>query len=162
MVFLFILLIIILLITSKIKIEISNFKFTSKKIKSSYLNDKYNIKIEFVILSKIPILWVNINKKKIQKLEESGKFKNININFKDVKKDISIKKIKQVQKQINIQIKKFNLKLELGTDSTILTSMIIPTISSIISIILARKRIEPSNSYLRIKPIYNKRKFTKS
>ena len=162
MVFLFILLIIILLITSKIKIEISNFEFTSKKIKSSYLNDKYNIKIEFVILSKIPILWVNINKKKIQKLEESGKFKNININFKNVKKDISIKKIKQVQKQINIQIKKFNLKLELGTDSTILTSMIIPTISSIISIILARKRIEPSNSYLRIKPIYNKRKFTKS
>lgn len=162
MVFLYVLLIIvILLITSKIRIEIDNFKFFSN-IKQSHLNDKYNIKIKLQVLNKIPILWTNINKSKIQKLKEKEKFKNINLNFKDIKKDISLKNLKQNTSQINIEIKKFYLNTEIGTDSTMFTSMLISLLSSGIAIILASKKVKQENQNFQIKPIYNSRQFSKS
>ena len=169
LVFLFLLLIILLLITSKIRIEINNFKFSGeilnkkdvlddlmeKEKKESYLNDNYNIKISLNVLIKIPILWININKKKIEKLKQNKKFKNI--KFKNATKDIDIQQLKHAKEKINIKIKQFHLDAQIGTDSTIFTTMIIPLISSIISYILAKRHIKQKNFDFKIKPIFNMR-----
>lgn len=164
MVFLFLLLITLLLVTSKIRIEIDNLRFrgeilNKKEKNKSYLNNSYNIKISLNILSKIPILWININKDKIEKLKQNNKFKNI--DFKNARKNIKVNDIKDIKNQINIKIKKFYLKVSIGTDSTMFTTFLIPIISSIISIILANKRIKQKNLYFKINPIFNMRKFIK-
>ena len=164
MVFLFILIIlVVLLITSKIRIEINNLRFSTNNVKNNlpikqqHLNDKYNVKIKLQILGKITVLWFNINKHKIEKLKKKQRFKNIKMtNFK---KHISVDKIKQWKNIINISIEKLKLNAEIGTDSTMLTTMIIPTISSIIAIILAKKKVKQENQYFQLKPIYNKRKY---
>lgn len=160
MVFLFLLLIILLLITSKIRIKIDNLRFrgellNEKEKSKSYLNDNYNIKISLDVLSKIPILWINIDKKKIEKLKQKDRFKNI--KFKNATKNIKIHQLKEVKEKINIRIKEFYLDTQIGTDSTIFTTMIIPLISSIISYILAKRHIKQKNFDFKIKPIFNMR-----
>ncbi|MBR3002360.1 MAG: hypothetical protein IKF38_02180 [Clostridia bacterium] len=174
MVFLFIFfLIIILLVTSKIRIEIENLKILSKTedilellikksnkqknnlINPNYLNDKYTIKIKLQILSKLPIIWTNINKNKIQKMEKNEKIKRINENLKNTPKNISFKQFKQATNKINIDIKKFYLETEIGTENTILTTMIVPIISSFLAIIFTKKKVKQENQKYQIKPIYN-------
>lgn len=159
MVFLFVCLAIILLfVTSKIQIKIDNFKllFSSENVKKIKLNEDYDIKIAFLIFCKLPILWININKNKIKKIKENGRY------FKGIRQDISLKHLKQIKNKINICVKKFYLKSSIGTDNTIFTTMIIPLISSAIAIILARKKVKQKNQNFQINPIYNSRKCIKS
>ena len=160
MVFLFLLLIILLLITSKIRIKIDNLRFrgellNEKEKSKSCLNDNYNIKISLDVLSEIPIVWVNIDKKKIEKLKQNDRFKNI--KFKNATKNIKIYQLKDVKEKINIRIKEFYLDTQIGTDSTIFTTMIIPLVSFIISYMLAKKKIKQKNFNFKIKPIFNMR-----
>ena len=82
MVFLFVVLIVfILLVTSKIRIEITNLKYIS-----NHLNDYFNIKINLQILGKLTVLWFNINKPKINKWKNNKKLKIF--NMKKIKKNI--------------------------------------------------------------------------
>lgn len=156
MVFLFILLIFfILIIFSKIQIEIINLKYTSKKVKLSHLNDKYKIQIKILILSIIPILKISITKERLQKLKLSEKINNIDIDLSKIGKDINLNFIKQLKNIINLQIKQFKLKVYIGTENTVLTSILIPAISTIISIILSRKKVRVENQTFGIEPIYN-------
>ena len=148
----FVLIVFILLVTSKIRIEITNLKYIS-----NHLNDYFNIKINLQILGKLTVLCFNINKPKINKWKNNKKLKIF--NMKGIKKHISIKKINQLKKIINFSIKKIKLKAEIGTDSTILTTMIIPTISSIIAILLAVIKVKYINQYFEVKPVYNRGNF---
>lgn len=153
LVFLFILLILLLiLIASKIRIKIDNLQFTSKKIDNSYLNNNYNIKIELIILEILPLIWININKRKIDKLKSKNK---ININLKNINKKMSKIKISKIKDKINVKIKEFNLKLFLGTDFTIFTSLIIPIFSTLIAILLSKKEVDKSKQNYELKPVYN-------
>ena len=148
LVFLFALLILFILILSKIRIEINNLQFNSKKIKCSYLNDDYKISIKLIILKAIPLIWINIDKQKLERIELNQK-----INFQSFSKKISKQKIKNIIEKI--RIKNLYLKLNIGTDFTIFTSILIPVFSTIISTELAKSNASPENQFFEIKPIYN-------
>lgn len=152
MVFLFILGTIILLLTfSKIKIEIRNLIFTT--MDKPHIQPKYNIIIKWNILNKIPILKVTISNKKLKKWNIKEK-----IDIKVIENEnIFDKKIIEIIKHANIEYKRVNLKMEVGTENACLTSFLIPAISTSIAIWLRKKIKENEKQTFIIKPIYQNR-----
>ena len=148
-VFLFILgSIILLLILSKIRIEIQNFEFTTQK--KQHINTTYKVTCKLEILYKIPIAKITITNPKIEKWNMKEKIKKIN---KEVLQNTN-KIDKKVIKHANIQYKKINLKIEIGTENACLTSFLIPAISTVIAIWLRKKIQDNKNQTFIIQPIY--------
>ena len=139
MVFLFILLtIIIVLIFSKIQVEIENFRLNLPKNKNKILNDTFLFKIKLVIFGTLPI-----------------KDKKIKLDINKIGKQITKENINDAKK-LQMHIEKIKLKINFGTENTILTSFIVPIISTIWSIVLTKKRVKEEKQRLEINPIYNK------
>lgn len=152
MVFIFVLiLIIVLLVFSRIRIEVINFKFSSQT--KRHINKDYKVIIKLCILKKIPILKVNITKTKLEKMKIKEKIKNIDFKIIQNKNKFDKNAIKAIKKS-NININKINLNLEIGTENATLTSVIVPTISTILAILLSRKIENPKNQLFIIQPVY--------
>ncbi len=153
MVFLFIFsIVILLLIFSRIKIEIENFRFTSHK-QPRHINKEYKIVIKLCILRKIPIIKINITKTRLEKIELKKQIEKINFEKLIDNKQIDLKIIKAF-KRLNVNIDNINLKIEMGTENAALTAIVIPVISTVVSIILSRKIKEEQNQKFEIRPIY--------
>lgn len=153
MVFLFIFsIIILLLIFSRIKIEIENLKFTSQK-QPRHLNKDYKIIIKLCVLRNIPIIKINITKTKLEKIKLKRQIEKINFTELIDNKQFDMKLIKVLRK-INIDIKNVNLKIEMGTENAALTAIIVPIVSTILSIIFSRKIKKEQNQKFEIKPIF--------
>lgn len=175
MVFLFILLILVLLVlTLKIKIEIHNVNFTlqepqseltsyveRKNNKAFSIKDNYVIKITFNTIGFLPIFSIKITSEKIKKISKKIKKLNIKSRFKSFNKDMSFTEIRKIVGNLNIKIKEFRLKTRIGLDSIMLLTYSIPILSTIISILLAKKKVKIKKQFYQIKPIYNRRKFIK-
>lgn len=156
MVFLFILLtIIIVLIFSKIQVEIENFRLNLPKNKNKILNDTFLFKIKLVIFGTLPIINLKINREKLKKLENNLKDKKIKLDINKIGKQITKENINDAKK-LQMHIEKIKLKINFGTENTILTSFIVPIISTIWSIVLTKKRVKEEKQRLQINPIYNK------
>lgn len=156
MVFLFILLtIIIVLIFSKIQVEIENFRLNLPKNKNKILNDTFLFKIKLVIFGTLPIINLKINREKLKKLENNLKDKKIKLDINKIGKQITKENINDAKK-LQMHIEKIKLKINFGTENTILTSFIVPIISTIWSIVLTKKRDKEEKQRLEINPIYNK------
>ena len=155
MVFLFILLtIIIVLIFSKIQVEIENFRLNLPN-KNKILNDTFLFKIKLVIFGTLPIINLKINREKLKKLENNLKDKKIKLDINKIGKQITKENINDAKK-LQMHIEKIKLKINFGTENTILTSFIVPIISTIWSIVLTKKRVKEEKQRLEINPIYNK------
>lgn len=153
MVFLFILLtIIIVLIFSKIQVEIENFRLNLQKNKDKILNDTFLFKIKLVIFGTLPIINLKINR---EKLENNLKDKKIKLDINKIGKQITKENINDAKK-LQMHIEKIKLKINFGTENTILTSFMVPIISTIWSIVLTKKRVKEEKQRLEINPIYNK------
>lgn len=156
MVFLFILLtIIIVLIFSKIQVEIENFRLNLPKNKDKILNDTFFFKIKLVIFGTLPIINLKINREKLKKLENNLKDKKIKLDINKIGKQITKENINYAKK-LQMHIEKIKLKINFGTENTILTSFMVPIISTIWSIVLTKKRVKEEKQRLEINPIYNK------
>ncbi len=156
MVFLFIILFIILismlLIFSTIQIEIKNFKFRSQLPR--HINKDYEIIIKLLILKFIPVLKVNITKTKLEKLKLKEKIKDLDLKLIQNNKQFDKKALVAI-KELNIGIKKIKLYVDIGTENASLTSIVVPTISTVIAIILHRKVKKFENQKFQIQPIYS-------
>lgn len=181
MVFLFILLILVLVVlTLKIKIEMHNVNFTlhepvknticeeyngltnhNKKSKIFNIKDNYKIKLSFKVIGFLPIFTTNITSKKVNKLSKRFKKIDIKTHIKSFKKDSSILDTRKIIGNLNFKIREFNLKARIGLDSIMLLTYIIPVLSTIISILLVKKKVKIKNQFYQIQPIYNRRKFIK-
>ncbi|MCI8636724.1 MAG: DUF2953 domain-containing protein [Clostridia bacterium] len=155
MVFLFILITILLIgfivFYSKIQIEIDNFKFCS--ISKRHLNKDYEIIVKLYVLGLFPILKIPITKTKLEKMKVKEKIKNI--DFKAIEENPRLnKKIIETIKSIEFSIPKINLYIEIGTENASLTSIIVPTISAIIAIILRQKVKKVKNQKFIVQPIF--------
>ncbi len=155
MVFLFILTAIlifgIIIFFSKIQIQIDNFKFCSSS--KRHLNKDYEIIVKLRTLGLFPILKIPITKTKLEKLKVKEKIKNI--DFKAIEENPRLnKKIIETIKGIKFSISKINLYIEIGTENASLTSVIVPTISTIIAIILRQKVKKLKNQKFIVQPIF--------
>lgn len=153
MVFLFICLtIILILIFSKIRIQIENFRFSS--VNKKHINKDYKAIIKVYILEKIPILKINITKTKLERLKIKEKIRKI--NFKLIEENPKLdKKVWEAMKEVHTNIKKLDLKIELGTENASLTSIIVGILSTIIAITIRDKMKNQEKQKFIVKPIYN-------
>ena len=153
MVFLFILIsitiITILLTTSKIQMQIINFKFSSQKTKK--VNEDYEIIIKLIVLRKIPIFKISITKDKLKnpKLKEKAQ----KINWQAIQNKETDKNVLKSLKELKVDIKNINLNVELGTENACLTSIIVPAISTAITIWLGRK-VKYDDQIFIMQPVY--------
>ena len=152
MVFLFIFIMFILLFAfSKIRLEIVNFRFSSQY--NRHINEDYKFVINFLGLGKIPILKISITKEKLEKINLKERIKDIDFDVIKKKNKISKNSLEAIKKS-NIDIKRINLNIELGTENASLTSIIIPVISTFLSIILRNKIDKFENQIFIVKPVY--------
>lgn len=149
----FLILLISILSLSKIKIEVYNSNIEKQK--------KINLKIKILFLGIIQIFSIKINEKKLKKIYNKGRFKNI--NYKTLKKINRINKDSVLELiKSNINIKKIILYLNLGAkNNVVITSYITAIISILISIIMPYlvKNINKENFYYNIQPNYEKKNF---
>lgn len=143
-------LLIIFILISTIKIEIKEVRASNTmKIKSNYV-----IKISARLMNKLKWISFEIDKIKIKKLAKKLHLEKMDIQ--KLERNINVYDIKQI---INIRPKLtyLNLDVSLGVEDVILTSYIIPIISTIISIILPHvtKDNKIKNINYKILPLYN-------
>ena len=166
MVFLFILLgivaIVILFVNAKIKIDIKEIKYATKEI-----NNKINIKIKFVILGFIPVFWQTINNKKIEEAKNNKKLQQryqkllAKIKDKNIVKVDTLQALKIIKNNMDIRIKEFYLNLTFAVEDAIVTSFLVPILSTFLAILFYKKNVNPKKQKYKIMPIYNSRKFNK-
>ncbi len=156
----FFLLLIIVLLTlllliafSRIKINIKNIKFTSYKVEERHLQENYDIEVKLYVLKFLRILKINITKEKLEKLKLENKIKKLEkkLILKDVKFDVNVF---DVLKNLKIIFEELNLKVEIGTENSALTSIIFGIISGIIPIMLRNQIKNIEKQKIDIKPIY--------
>lgn len=135
------------------KLEISNCNSINK------LTYDFEIYCELLALNKFKIFSLKIDKEKIKQLNSKIHLKNKmkNMNFKKIKQGFPKIKLQEIFKKLNINVSKFNFKLELGTEDVIITSALIAIISSALGIFLAKviKDFNKEKYSYEIKPIYN-------
>ncbi len=157
MVFLFafiMIIIIVYIITSlKINFKIETFNYNSMLPKKVKL--KYNILITIYIFNKIPIIKIKLTTKNWNKIRQKVKKRIDEIDVTDIERDREInKKILEITKMLKINIKDFNLRLELGTEDAIITSFLVPIIGIIISYLLRQNMVDFKRQKFIIQPVY--------
>ena len=142
LVFIFLGLIIIILsfttimLLSTIQIKVINLILENKKERDvKRINNSYKIKIGIYFFNKIPILWINLNSKKIKKISSSKSLPKVDFQKLKNKENIN-KKIVNLIKNIQIKVKNIKLNVNIGTIDAILTSYLVAVIASVIGIIL--------------------------
>lgn len=153
----------ILIITVKVEVKIRNIKYNSEKVKGERLTNNYQIIIKILTLEKIPIFRLKINKSKIEKINAKTHLKQKikeEIQKQDIAKAIEMEKkydlkklIPEVYKNIKLETENINLKIDIGTENVVLTSFIIPIISTILAFTVKRS--------FEVQPIYQNKNIIK-
>ena len=116
------------------------------------MNKDYSIIFKICILKYIPVIKLEITDKKVKKLNLKKKMENINIQ--KLEKNININKIKEILKKHKFIIKKLKLKIEIGTENSAFTAMIVVLISTIISFFLKNKIENHKKQKFNVKPLF--------
>lgn len=136
---------------SNIQVEINNLKFSS--VTREHINNDYKVLIKWRILGKLPIKKIKITQSKLKKINIKEKMKNIDLDkFKN--SNIIDKKNIKALKKLNIEIERLNLYIDIGTENAMLTAIAIPTISTLISIIINKGVQDYNNAKYKVNTIY--------
>lgn len=150
-VLLFVIIVAIILVFSRIQIEIVNFKFCSQT--SRHINKDYKIVVKLSAFGMLPIFKISLTKEKLEEMKVKEKFKNI--DFTALEKKVPLDKDwLQIIKKLDILIRNINLHIDIGTENAVLTSIIVPAISTVIAIILRRKVKKFENQIFIMNPVY--------
>lgn len=153
--------IILAIISLTIRIEILELKIDNlNKTKRK----QFKSIVKFYIFKKIRVLKIIIDKQnikdfnknivtKISKNIEKETFKEVLLPKNILK---SRKGTKEHFKKLKIKIEKFILNLKVGTEDVLITTAIVPIISTVIAIFISRnsKKLKYKNIYYKILPIY--------
>ena len=126
-------------------------QISSPKEEKININGDYKLILRLYILGKIPIIKINITKSKLEKIKLKEKIKNIDFQIIKGEKNFD-KRLLEIIKKIAIEY--INLKIEIGTESASLTSILVPAISTIIAIILRKKVKKFENQTFIVNPVY--------
>ena len=145
-----IILLCIILILSNIKIKIDNLELMSGK----KINHNYKAEISLELFGKIKWINLKLNEKKIKRIFTKMHFDKIDI--KELEKNLKLVDIKEVF-NIKPKISYMDLKLKIGVDEVIITTYLVPIISTFLSILLpyvVEKENKNKVKY-KIEPVYN-------
>ena len=151
-----ILIILLVLVFSKIQIQILDFEISS--INKIQVSPKYGGELRWYVFNKIPILKIKLNKNTIRKFKLKEKFIDFDIKIWEERKKID-KDFFKIIKKLKFYIKQLNLKIDIGTENAALTSIIVPAISSVISLVLRNKIKTNEEQFFIIQPIYKNQNY---
>ena len=137
---------ILLLLFLTIRINIKEIKISNVEegIKKEKLQKKYNIFFELLILGKIKIAKIKLNKNTLKKLKLEQKLENAKKDAENIKQDLKIiKNIRalEILKKLKIKVDSFDLYGEIGTENAMITAFIVSVISSILRYITYENRL---------------------
>lgn len=152
--FIICILVVMLIIMSTIsirvdKLQISNYN-TFNKLEYDYI-----VYWELLFFNRLKILSIRIDKNKIEELKLNQKVQKIKL--KNMRKELTSKDmIKDIIKELKIELAKLNLDLKIGTEDVIITSGIIVLLSSLIGIIIAKfiRKYDKEKYKYQICPVY--------
>ena len=82
-------------------------------------------------------------------------------NFIKTRDAKAILNILTIVKELEMKFKKVDLKINIGLEDVILTSLLVPIISTIVALLLKETKIEPKENKYEVNPIYNLQNFGK-
>ena len=144
----------IILILSNLKIKLKNIEINDFKIGKGSI-----IYIQIYFLDKIKIFPIKFDLSKINKNSIDKMMKKIiQINRNNIIKidKINKKELLYLLKRLNIVFEKFDLKLNIGLEDALVTSLLVGGISSFISFILPNIVQDYKNQKYIILPTFNK------
>lgn len=146
----FIILLSIFVILSNIKIKINNLEIMSGK----KINHNYKAEISLELFGKIKWIKLKLNERKIRKFYTKMHLEKIDI--KELEKNLKIVDIKEIF-NIKPKISYMNMKLKIGVDEVLITTYLVPIISTFLSILLpyAVENENINKVKYKIEPVYN-------
>ena len=141
----------LIIVFSKIKIDVKKFEYCSANKK--HINPNYYIQLSWIILNKIPIIKIKLNKHTVKKLKLKDKFVDIDVKMWEERKKIDKETI-SIIKKIDFAIRKLKLKIDIGTENSAITSLLIPIVSTLISFLLRNKMKTKEEQTYIVQPIY--------
>lgn len=140
----------IIVISLRFEFEIENFSYSNMLNKTP---DNFCIKVRIYIFNKIKFLEIKLDNQKLNKIYSKQKVEKIDTKKMMKRLPKSNKEKLNLLKKINLQ--KLDLNLEIGTIDIMLTTSIIPILSSFLSYFLVKAGNR--NCKYRIMPIYVER-----
>ena len=165
--FIILFLIALVIISGSIKVKILNLKISSERVK----NVQFDVRILVCLFNKLKLFEIQIDRKKmdtpkmhkiIKKASHSKTAMKIKeMNLKEL--NINLKDIIKYSKKMRLKIEKLKLKIELDTENVLLTTYLVPIISTIIAILLSKfaNKCKRENYFYVINPLYENRNFIK-
>ena len=137
---LFLVLILLIIWNSKIEIKIYNLNISIPRKKVGKRDPEVYLRI--IIFNKIPILKINLKKLKTEKINLGAVIERAKkLEQKGNKQKWLISLIKSL-KDLKIEIKEADVKIELGTEDAALTAITVGLIASLLGIILKGQKFE--------------------
>ena len=156
---LIVLIIFLCLITIRVKIKIVNLEIDTLKGQGNYIKEDFFAIITIYILEKIPVLRLKITKERFQKIQTSNRLNKIKNKFNQK----FIENKNDFDKDVFLLLYKFptnlydlDVNIEIGTESIMFTTFIVPVISTIIALLL-KKYAKGKSQRFNVKPIYNEK-----
>lgn len=145
---------------SKIKLNIK--KCNVEMYRNQIFEKAYEIELGLYLFGKFKFINIKFKDEKLKimgKRMNYEKIKSSKILKKIMKKDfqeLDKKEIVNNLKKLNLKFEKFNMDLNLGTDSTLVTSFLIFAVSTIVSLIIKRgvTKYNPNKYSFSITPRY--------
>ena len=150
------LMILLIFITSKIRFEIKRFEYSL--VKKEHVNPKYSIQFSWFVFGKLPVIKIDIDKTRFNKLKIKEKFINIETEIIQGKKKID-RNILDIIRKTKLYVKELSLRIDIGTENAALTSLIIPALSSILAIFLRKNIKFKEEQFFIITPIYQNQNY---
>ena len=124
--------------TSRIGIEVENLIINTEKPKGEKINEQSKIYVYLLIFGKIKLF-----KKKVKKMKKQNfKLENKDIDIKILKNKALKINYKELLENIEIDVKKIDLHVQIGTQDVALTAIVVGVISGILGIILRKPKYQ--------------------
>ena len=145
-----IMLITIFFIFSTVRIELNQVRFSN----ITENDKKYIIKMSLYLFNKIKWISLKVNNDKLKNI--SKKLHLEKVDLKKIERDFKISDLKEIA-NIKPKVSYLELEMKIGIEDVILTSYIIPTICTILAIVLPYIVIKDKEKYIKyyVLPIYN-------
>ena len=124
----------ILITNSKIEIKIKNLDIST--VRKEKVNSNYKIHINIIIFNKIKIFGKQIKKMKFKKENLDKLYNTVKSVEGNLSEKISFTTLIQSVKNLQLETKELDLKIELGTEDVAISAILVGIISSVIGIIL--------------------------
>ena len=152
---LFLLILLALIITignSKLEIIIDNLDVSTER--KEKIKKDFNIYVKIIVFDKVPIVKINLKKIKSKNISFGRVLEEAKKLQEKTNKSVLFRELITGLRNFDFEIKRADLKLELGTEDAALTAVSVGIIASVFGIILRNQRFE-------ILPIYQNKNILK-